>query len=68
MRLRAKSGNGHVASSNAHTLDQRHELDQEHGRLVLPQATNQGLKDMAAGRVLDEAERDEALSPVEKKG
>jgi predicted transcriptional regulator len=35
--------------------------DAEHERLMLVQAALEGLEDVAAGRVLDEAELDQAL-------
>jgi predicted transcriptional regulator len=67
MRFGAENGTVHAASTDACTADQGHELQLEQARLVLLQAAIQGLEDIAAGRVLDEMELDEALSPVEKK-
>jgi hypothetical protein len=46
-------------------LDYYHALTAEHGSLVLAQATVEGLTDLAAGRVLSEAQLDEALAECE---
>ena len=57
MSLRARDG---MPSSEAQAGFSK--LGAEHAQWVLAQAAIEGLEDLAAGRMLDEAELDEALA------
>jgi PHD/YefM family antitoxin component YafN of YafNO toxin-antitoxin module len=61
-KLLTKNGASYVALVDARKLDYYHALEAEHAGLVLVQAALEGLEDVAAGRVLDEAELDRALA------
>jgi PHD/YefM family antitoxin component YafN of YafNO toxin-antitoxin module len=71
-KLLTKNGASYVALVDARKLDYYHALEAEHAGLVLVQGAIEGLEDFAAGRVLNEAALDRALSaaPVKsrKKG
>lgn len=58
-----KDGVGYVALIDARRLEYFHALEAERACLVLADDALQGLNELAAGRVLSEAELDEALSP-----
>ncbi|MES2632533.1 MAG: type II toxin-antitoxin system Phd/YefM family antitoxin [Pseudomonadota bacterium] len=62
-KLLTKNGASYVALVDARKLDYYHALEVEHAGLVLVQAALEGLEDMAADRILDEAELDQALAP-----
>lgn len=62
-KLLTKNGASYVALVDARKLDYYHALEAEHAGLVLVQGALEGLEDLAAGRLLDEAEVDRALSP-----
>lgn len=62
-KLLTKNGASWVALVDARKLDYYHALEEEHAGLVLAQAALEGLADLEAGRVLDEAELDQALQP-----
>lgn len=57
-----KNGASYVALVDARKLEYFHALEAENARLVLVQGALDGLEDHTAGRVLDEAELDRALS------
>jgi PHD/YefM family antitoxin component YafN of YafNO toxin-antitoxin module len=61
-KLLTKNGASYVALIDARKLDYYHALEAEHAGLVLAQAAVEGLEDLAAGRVVDEAKLDRALS------
>jgi hypothetical protein len=61
-KLLTKNGASYVALVDDRKLDYYHALEAEHAGLVLVQGALDGLEDLAAGRVLDEAELDRALS------
>ena len=61
-KLLTKNGASYVALVDARKLDYYHALEAEHAGLVLVQSALEGLEDLAAGRVLSEAELDRALS------
>lgn len=61
-KLLTKNGSSYVALVDARKLDYYHALEAEHAGLVLVQGALEGLEDLAAGRVLDEADLDRALS------
>jgi len=61
-KLLTKNGASYVARVDARKLDYSHALEAEHAGLVLAQGALEGLEDLAAGRVMDEAELDRALS------
>lgn len=61
-KLLTKNGASYVALVDARKLDYYHALEAEHAGLVLVEAALEGLEDLAAGRVLDEAALDRALS------
>jgi PHD/YefM family antitoxin component YafN of YafNO toxin-antitoxin module len=63
-KLLTKNGASYVALVDARKLDYYHALEAEHAGLVLAQAAIEGLEDLAAGRLMDEAELDRALSPT----
>jgi prevent-host-death family protein len=66
-KLLTKNGASYVALVDARKLDYYHALEAEHAGLVLVQSALEGLEDLAAGHVLDEAELDRALSPPRAK-
>lgn len=66
-KLLTKNGAGYVALIDARKLDYYHALEAEYAGLVLVQGALEGLEDLAAGRVLDEAELDRALSARPRK-
>ena len=61
-KLLTKNGASYVALVDARKLDYYHALEAEHGSLVLAQAAVEGLTDLAAGRVLTEAQLNDALT------
>jgi PHD/YefM family antitoxin component YafN of YafNO toxin-antitoxin module len=61
-KLLTKNGASYVALVDARRLDYYHALEAEHAGLVLVQAALEGLEDLAAGRMLDEAALDQALA------
>jgi PHD/YefM family antitoxin component YafN of YafNO toxin-antitoxin module len=61
-KLLTRNGTSYVALVDARKLDYYHALEAEHAGLVLVAGALEGLEDLAAGHVLDEAELDEALS------
>jgi prevent-host-death family protein len=63
-KVLTKNGSSYVALVDARKLDYYHALEAEHGHLVLGQAALEGLADLAAGRVLDEAALDAELAPA----
>ncbi len=63
-KLLTKNGASYVALVDARKLDYYHALEVEHAGLVLVQAALEGLEDVVAGRVLDEAELDKLLKPA----
>jgi len=63
-KLLTKNGASYVALVDARKLDYYHALEAEHAGLVLVQGALEGLEDLTAGRVLDEAEIDRALATV----
>lgn len=66
-KLLTKNGASYVALVDARKLDYYHALEAEHAGLVLLQAAVEGLEDLAAGRVMSEAELDRALAPTKSK-
>lgn len=60
-KLLTKNGASYVALVDARRLDYYHALEAEHAGLVLVQGALEGLEDLAAGRVLNEAELDQAI-------
>jgi len=65
-KLLTKNGASYVALVDARRLDYYHALEAEHAGLVLLDGALGGLEDLAAGRVLDEAELDHALQAPSK--
>ena len=61
-KVLTKNGASYVALVDARKLDYYHALEAEHSHLILGQAALEGLTDVAAGRVLDEAVLDAALA------
>lgn len=61
-KLLTNNGSAYVALVDARKLDYYHALEAEHASLVLLQGALNGLEDLAADRVLDETELDQALS------
>ena len=61
-KLRTKNGASCVALVDARKLDYYHALETKHAGLVLVQGALEGLEDLAAGRVLDEAELSSSVS------
>lgn len=61
-KVLTKNGASYVALVDARKLDYYHALEAEHSGLVLVQAALEGLEDLAAGRLLDDSELDQALS------
>lgn len=61
-KLLTKNGASYVALVDARKLDYYHALEAEHAGLVLVQGALNGLEDLAAGRVLNEAKLDRTLS------
>ena len=68
-KLLTKNGASYVALVDARKLDYYHALEAEHADLVLVESALEGLEDLPAGRVLDEAALDRALAnpPASKK-
>lgn len=66
-KLLTKNGAAYVALVDARKLDYYHALEAEHPGLILLQGALEGLEDLAADRVLDEAELDKALSAQPRK-
>lgn len=64
-KVLTKNGASYVALVDARKLDYYHTLEAEHSRLVLADAAIEGLQDLAAGRVFDEAGIDQALRAAE---
>jgi PHD/YefM family antitoxin component YafN of YafNO toxin-antitoxin module len=63
-KLLTKNGASYVALVDARKLDYYHALEAEHAGLVLVQAALEGLDDLAANRLLDDAELDLALAAM----
>ncbi|AKJ28563.1 type II toxin-antitoxin system Phd/YefM family antitoxin [Caldimonas brevitalea] len=63
-KVLTKNGASYVALVDARKLDYYHALEAEHAGLLLVQAALEGLEDAAAGKVLDEAELDRALTAL----
>lgn len=61
-KVLTKNGSSYVALVDARKLDYYHALEAEHGCLILGQAALDGLADVAAGRVVDDADLDTALA------
>jgi len=61
-KVLTKNGSSYVALVDARKLDYYHALEAEHGHLILGQAALDGLADVAAGRVVDDADLDAALA------
>lgn len=61
-KVLTKNGASYVALVDARKLDYYHALEAEHAGLVLVHAALEGLEDVAAGRILDEAEIDKELA------
>lgn len=61
-KLLTKNGASYVALVDARRLDYYHALEAEHAGLVLVQGALEGLEDLAAGRLLNEAELGQAIS------
>ncbi|HEY8879267.1 MAG TPA: type II toxin-antitoxin system Phd/YefM family antitoxin [Roseateles sp.] len=61
-KVLTKNGCSYVALVDARKLDYYHALEAEHGHLILGQAALDGLADVAAGRVVDDADLDAALA------
>lgn len=55
-KVLTKNGSAYVAIIDARKLDYYHALEAEHGRLVLLDDAEKGLKDALAGRVMSEDE------------
>ena len=60
-KLLTRNGSSYIALVDARKLDYYHALEEEHAGLVLADAALEGLEDLAAGRIVDEAELDKAL-------
>jgi prevent-host-death family protein len=54
-KVLTKNGSSYVALVDARKLDYYHELEAEHGHLVLAQGALEGLADAATGRLIDDA-------------
>ena len=61
-KVLTKNGSSYVALVDARKLDYYHALEAEHSHLLLAQAALDGLADVTAGRLLDEADLDAALA------
>lgn len=61
-KVLTKNGASYVALVDARKLDYYHALEAEHAGLVLVQAALEGLQDVEAGRVVEDAELDQVLS------
>ena len=61
-KVLTKNGASYVALVDARKLDYYHALEAEHAGLVLVRGGLEGLQDLAAGRVVADAELDQALS------
>ncbi|HEV6966718.1 MULTISPECIES: type II toxin-antitoxin system Phd/YefM family antitoxin [Roseateles] len=61
-KVLTKNGSSYVALVDARKLDYYHELEAEHGHLVLAQGVLEGLADAAAERLIDDAAIDAALA------
>lgn len=61
-KVLTKNGVSYVALVDARKLDYYHALEAEHAGLVLVQGALEGLEDLAACRILSEAELDQALT------
>lgn len=61
-KVLTKNGASYVALVDARKLDYYHALEAEHAGLMLVQGALEGLEDLAAGRILSEAELDQALA------
>jgi PHD/YefM family antitoxin component YafN of YafNO toxin-antitoxin module len=61
-KVLTKNGASYVALVDVRKLDYYHALEAEHAGLVLVQGALEGLEDLEAGRVLEDAELDQALS------
>lgn len=60
-KVLTKNGSSYVALIDARKLDHYHALEAEFGHLILGLAALEGLRDVEAGRVLEEDELDAAL-------
>jgi PHD/YefM family antitoxin component YafN of YafNO toxin-antitoxin module len=61
-KVLTKNGASYVALVDARKLDYYHALEAEHAGLLLVQGALEGLEDLEAGRVLEEADLDQALA------
>jgi len=61
-KVLTKNGSSYVALVDARKLDYYHALEAEHGHLILGQAALDGLADVAAGKVVEDADLDAALA------
>ena len=66
-KLLTKNGASYVALIDARKLDYYHALEAEHAGWVMLQGALEGMEDLEAGRVLDEAELDRALAVTRAK-
>ncbi|MBN3790394.1 type II toxin-antitoxin system Phd/YefM family antitoxin [Burkholderia sp. Ac-20353] len=60
-KVLTKNGSAYVAIVDARKLDYYHALEAEHGRLVMLDDAEKGLKDVLAGRVQSEEEFRQSL-------
>jgi antitoxin (DNA-binding transcriptional repressor) of toxin-antitoxin stability system len=60
-KVLTKNGSAYVAIVDARKLDYYHALEAEHGRLVMLDDAERGLKDALSGNVLSETEFRESL-------
>ncbi|MBI3154927.1 MAG: type II toxin-antitoxin system Phd/YefM family antitoxin [Burkholderiales bacterium] len=67
-KLLTKNGASYVALIDARKLDYYHALEAEHAGLVLLQGALEGLEDLAAQRVLTEADLDRAVLAAQPPG
>jgi antitoxin (DNA-binding transcriptional repressor) of toxin-antitoxin stability system len=60
-KVLTKNGSAYVAIVDARKLDYYHALEAEHGRLVMLDDAENGLRDALSGKVLSEAEFRDSL-------
>jgi antitoxin (DNA-binding transcriptional repressor) of toxin-antitoxin stability system len=60
-KVLTKNGSAYVAIVDARKLDYYHALEAEHGRLVMLDDAEKGLRDALSGKVLSEAEFRDSL-------
>ncbi len=63
-KVLTKNGTSYVALVDARQLDRWHALEAEHAHLVMADAAIAGLEDALAGRLLTDAELQQALTTV----